>query len=83
MQVEPQVIEPGHLVVIKPGSYLTEDVSYQLPAMLLVKQPTLGLVLRMTSIGNDMNLVQVQDGLCNKILVGKSAFVSATMETDT
>ena len=75
-----QVNEPGHLVTIKPGSYLTDITMRRGSAMHFVESPTLGVVLEEET--NGMNLVQVNDDLHSRIYARKSALTSATMEND-
>jgi hypothetical protein len=73
MQVDRQVTEPGNLVTIKPGNYLTEISPIRESAMLLVEKPTLGIVLQKVSEKNGINLVQVQDELHNRIFAVNGA----------
>ena len=82
MQVEHQETKPGNLVTIKPGNYLTEISSNKEMAMILVEKPTLGLVLKRVSEKNGINLVQVQDGLHNRIFAGSSALTNAQSENN-
>lgn len=46
MQRENAKIEPGNLVTVLPGSYMTERTrTHEFPAKILLRDPTLGLVL--------------------------------------
>ena len=75
-----QVSEPGHLVTIKPGNYLTDITMRRGSAMHFVESPTLGVVLEEET--NGMNLVQVNDGVHSRIYARKSALTSAVTENE-
>jgi len=76
--VEQLTPEPGRLVTIKPGNYLTDITKCDDAAMLLLKHPTLGIVLEKED--NGLNLVQVQDDKHCRIYARISALVSAELE---
>lgn len=80
MQQKLQESDPGRLVTIKPGNYLTDITMHRVSAMHFVESPTLGVVLEEES--NGMNLVQVNDALHNRIYARKSALTSAEMEIE-
>jgi len=76
--VEQQIAEPGRLVTIKPGNYFTDITRRDDAAMLLLKNPTLGVVLERGT--NGVNLVQVQDDKHCRIYARMSALISAELE---
>ena len=76
--MERLLAEPGHLVTIKPGNYLTDITSRDEAAMLLLQNPTLGVLLEKEN--NGLNLVQVQDDKHRRIYARMSALVSAESE---
>ena len=80
MQQKPQETDPGKLVTIRPGNYLNDITMHRRSAMHFVESPTLGVVLEEET--NGMNLVQVNDGLCNRIYARKSALISAELEIE-
>lgn len=71
--------EPGNLVTVKPGSYLTDITMRQERAMFFVETPTLGVVLEEET--NGMNLVQLHNGVPCRIYARKSAMTSAEAES--
>ena len=80
MQQKIQENDPGRLVTIKPGNYLTDITMQRGTAMHFVESPTLGVILEKES--NGMNLVQVNDDLHNRIYARKSALMSAESENE-
>lgn len=76
--MEVWVTKPGHLVTIKPGNYLTDITGRDNVAMLLLKNPTLGIVLEGET--NGLNLVQVQDDRHCRIYARTSVLNNAELE---
>lgn len=78
--MEHQVTDPGRLVTVKPGNYLTDITMKRGTAMFFVEKPMLGIVLEEEA--NGMNLVQVHDDTHNRIYARKSALTNAETENE-
>lgn len=76
--MEAHVNEPGRLVTIKPGNYLTDITRHPQTAMLMLESPTLGIVLEEET--NGLNLVQVQNDMHGRIYARNSALLDAETE---
>lgn len=79
MQQKIHQTEPGNLVKLKPGSYLTDITSHKGYAMLIVENPTLATVLEIEN--NGMNLLQVHSESNCRIYARTGAIENLTMET--
>jgi hypothetical protein len=67
-----QQAETGNLVNVMPGCYLMEMQRKEEPAMVMLRNMTLGLVLNKTS---GRNLIQLQTEGFSRIFVSETALI--------
>ena len=61
--------EPGNLVIVSPGSYLTMiEPGHENAALVLFQKPMIGVILDNISRVSDARVVQVRDTFCGAIL---------------